>query len=258
MPFLAYKITHLESGKAYIGITTRTLAHRWSRHVSASKVRASALAGAIIRYGADQFGIEQIASATCKDDLFDLERMLIVQHQTRAPFGYNLTAGGEGAFDPSESTRMKISAIHRGRKCSPDTVEKIRAALLSRAPITDETRERLRANAWSKTAELNRTRVWTEESKEKARVRLLGTRRTEASKAKQAAAMTGRPVSAEAREKIRAKMQARWNDPEKAVKMRMACVGRKLSAETRAKIATSVSRHAAQSKRSANDQLELV
>ena len=34
MPFIAYKITHRESGKAYIGITIRSLKDRWAAHAA--------------------------------------------------------------------------------------------------------------------------------------------------------------------------------------------------------------------------------
>lgn len=208
--FRAYKITHIDSGKAYIGVTTRTLAHRWSRHKTAAKTRGSALAGAIIKYGADRFSIEHIANATCMDDLLDLERMLIAQERTKAPFGYNLTAGGEGAFDPAESTRAKIGAIHRGRRRSPETVEKIRAALLARAPMSEATRLKHQESTWKKTSETNRSRQWTDESREKVRRAMVGKPRSAASLAKQSATMMGRPVSDEARKKIAEKARARY------------------------------------------------
>lgn len=176
MPFIAYKITHRESGKAYVGITTRTLAVRWKEHKKPSeKGRSTGIWRAINKHGKEAFFIEQLASANCIDDLLRLEAILIKQHATLAPRGYNLVAASDGIWQGSEETRRKLSAlarnmsaatkakisaagrgqkrsaetcakigdVHRGRKCSPEAIEKIRAALLARPYASDEHRAKL-------------------------------------------------------------------------------------------------------------------
>jgi hypothetical protein len=88
------------------------------------------------------------------------ERMLIAEHLTMAPNGYNMTEGGEhlSKFSVSEATRKKLSvaglgrkqtpewiekriARHRGAKRSPDTCARISAA--KKANFNEDTRRRM-------------------------------------------------------------------------------------------------------------------
>lgn len=143
MPFIAYKITHRESGKAYVGITTQFLRRRWKQHVNAQK---HAIGLAIRKYGADEFSCEHIASAKCTDDLIDMERMLIAQYQTMAPLGYNLVRGGDGNFDPSEETLALRRAAILGRKHSEETRAKLRKAWETRPRVLPPRSDAHRAN----------------------------------------------------------------------------------------------------------------
>lgn len=131
MPFIAYKITHTESGKAYIGITTRALKARWAAHGCPSR-GPNAMGAAIIKYGRDAFSVEHIASARSLPDLLLLERALIAQYGTLAPNGYNLTSGGDGMLNPSQETRRRMSSSaskRTGRIISEATKAKIAASL---------------------------------------------------------------------------------------------------------------------------------
>lgn len=127
MPFIAYKITHRESGKAYIGVTTKSLTHRFGRHITMAGRRTAALGSAILKYGSDAFSVEHIASFTSKNDMLAVERILIVQERTQSPFGYNLTASGEGVFDPSPEARERLSQSLKGKKKSVEHRAKISA-----------------------------------------------------------------------------------------------------------------------------------
>lgn len=89
---------------------------RWSQHVADSKRASTRLANAIHAYGRAAFDIEHIASARCRDDLHDLEVMLIVQYGTRSPSGFNLTGGGERSPAAEPETRAKLSASRQGYK----------------------------------------------------------------------------------------------------------------------------------------------
>src|ERR1700685_1141752 len=117
MAFLLYKITHRDSGRGYVGVTTKTVPHRWSCHVAQSTQKGvtNALARAIRKYGREAFDIQHIATAFDRGGMLELERLLIIQENTRPPCGFNLTAGGEGVFDPSEETRQRMSARQKGK-----------------------------------------------------------------------------------------------------------------------------------------------
>ena len=99
---------------------------------------------------------------------------------------------------------------------------------------SDETRKLIGA--------ANSRREWSNESRQKARARLVGKARSEESRAKQAATMKGRPVSPEARAKIAAKAKERMNKPEWKARNSAWLSARKLSPESRQKIADSLRR----------------
>jgi hypothetical protein len=97
--FSAYKITSQVSHKAYIGITAVGVDVRWREHVQESRRgKTGALHAAIRKYGSETFNVVHIASAVSREDLLLLEKLLIAQHGTRAPNGYNLTIGGDGCL----------------------------------------------------------------------------------------------------------------------------------------------------------------
>lgn len=116
--FTAYMITNQINGKVYIGVTSRTIEQRFLEHIAESKRtrRVCAIHLAIRKYGEHQFKIVEIACAFSREDLSDLERVLIRERGTNAPNGYNLTMGGDGVLGLSVEIRAKISDKWRGRK----------------------------------------------------------------------------------------------------------------------------------------------
>jgi hypothetical protein len=241
MPFIAYKITHKESGKSYIGITTRTLAYRWKRHCGDGQ---RGIGMAIRKYGKAAFDWEHVASATSLDNLLELERALIAQEGTLVPRGYNLCGGGEGQFSPSEETKTLLRETRKRYKPTPETIEKMRVAGLNRPPPSEESRrknaesQRLRKLRGTFTPEVIaklRSFRHTESTKEKMRAlhvsrgeewrskvsrALLGNtnakaqkgvvKRTEEQKRKIALTLTGRKVSEEIKSKQSASIKAWW------------------------------------------------
>lgn len=124
--FIVYEVLNTVNGKRYIGITNYGLAHRWRRHLRASRRLhdarySTALGHAIAKHGEEAFSVRQIASARTWDDLLALERLLIVQEGTRCPTGYNMTGGGEGnhGIELRPETKALISAANKGRKRGP-------------------------------------------------------------------------------------------------------------------------------------------
>ena len=92
-----YQITNIKNGKSYIGQSASyTVKNRFARHLSTARTgRGYALHEAIRRHGEENFICQHIMTAFTKDDLEQLESILILQNKTLYPHGYNLTQGGK-------------------------------------------------------------------------------------------------------------------------------------------------------------------
>ena len=82
--------------KQYVGITM-DMGKRWNEHKIVSNTK-TALGRAMQKYGAVNFVIEHVASATEWKNAGMVEAALIKQLNTRSPYGYNLTDGGDGTL----------------------------------------------------------------------------------------------------------------------------------------------------------------
>ena len=126
---IVYLITNTATGKRYVGVTRRGLKRRWSEHLHAARTGVNtALYSAIRKYSEAAFVIEQLASVANKDDVAAVERALIEQQKTKAPFGYNLTDGGDGVAGLPDEIVKRTAEKNRGRKHSPEALVKIKAA----------------------------------------------------------------------------------------------------------------------------------
>lgn len=129
---IIYKITNLINGKCYVGQTRTTLQERWKHHRHSHG--CSAIHSALIKYGFDNFTIEEIDQANTQEELNQKEQYWIGKLNTLSPNGYNLTTGGEspnwcneskmrmseskkGTY-PSEETRTLLSEVKKGSKNS--------------------------------------------------------------------------------------------------------------------------------------------
>lgn len=102
-----YKITNLINGKCYIGQTSRTLEERWYDHCSKHS-RCLALHSAIVKYGSENFLVEQIDTADTQIEADYKESMWIDCLETISPNGYNLKGGGSyGKHSDEVKTKMK-------------------------------------------------------------------------------------------------------------------------------------------------------
>jgi group I intron endonuclease len=95
---LIYLVTHVESGKQYVGLTIQTLDRRWTYHLEQSRAGlikgTDSLHAAIRKHGADAFTMVQIDNGTTKVDLEQKERHWIKVRGTLLPAGYNISTGG--------------------------------------------------------------------------------------------------------------------------------------------------------------------
>jgi group I intron endonuclease len=118
---IAYLITNLVNGRKYVGITTRSLRRRWSCHrADAASGKQTILARAIRKYGHVNFAVDVLFSGGTPEGLKLIERLLIVQHNSRSPFGYNMTEGGDGTKGLTHSLESRIKIGIGARRPMPD------------------------------------------------------------------------------------------------------------------------------------------
>ena len=142
---IAYLILNAVNGKGYVGITSRTAEVRFAEHLNeARQGKRRALLSAIRRYGPENFSVVQISTADDWKSLCELERELILKIGTKAPNGYNLTGGGDGAYGLSRDIVESTAAKNRGRKQTDEARAKIGAASKGRM-VSSETRAKIRA-----------------------------------------------------------------------------------------------------------------
>jgi group I intron endonuclease len=106
-----YKATNVINGKTYVGITNKTIRRRFQAHLSF----ASPIGNALRKYGIKNFFIRYLETARTLNSARRKERLWVKRYDCISPNGYNLTAGGEGLFNPSAETRAKLSAANLRR-----------------------------------------------------------------------------------------------------------------------------------------------
>jgi group I intron endonuclease len=117
---IVYLCTCLVSRKSYVGVTTASLKRRKIQHLSdARKHRCnSVLHAAIRKYGEKSFVWEVLERVMFVESMFALESYYIEKFNTRSPFGYNLTLGGEGnsGYKWNEESKKKLSIARSGER----------------------------------------------------------------------------------------------------------------------------------------------
>lgn len=177
---VVYAITHIASGKCYVGITTGRASKRWLDHIASvygeRKKSSPLLSNCMKKYGSDAFSFEVLDSAASRGELARKEVFWITQLSTVSPGGLNLTSGGDLGCKYSEETRKKIGAAHKGKSLSPEAKKKISESLSGRK-LSAETIAKRTAS-------------------------IIGQKRSDDTRARMSAAKVGRGLSQEVRERI--------------------------------------------------------
>lgn len=123
-----YMIRHRESLKAYVG-QSKNVRQRIASHRRA--VSWHYLGRALRRHGLDAFDVCLLV-AGAPENLGLLEQIMILEHGTLAPNGYNLAAGGLGPTGVTWSYERRQAQIlaRTGFQHRPDSIEKMREARL--------------------------------------------------------------------------------------------------------------------------------
>jgi group I intron endonuclease len=151
-----YIATNVVNGRQYIGLTKEYQKRLISHKCAKTK---SVFHEAIRQHGFDKFVFSHIADAFDLEAACDLERMLIQQHNTLTPNGYNMTVGGQigpVGYKHNAESKAKIAEANRNR--NPEVKEKFRLAKVG-VKQTDA----FKSNARAKSKE-----VWSDKARREA------------------------------------------------------------------------------------------
>lgn len=209
-----YKITHIGSGKSYIGIS-KNIHRRWVQHKSwvNTKNRRSAIYAAMQKYGIDAFSW-QIIEQCDADSLEVRERHWIAVFDTFNN-GYNLTAGGEYNKEFSTETRKRMSEAQKGKKQSQETIDKRTSRGENHyrygKTVSDETKEKISKSlsgrkqdpaVTAKISQSNTGKKMSPEAVEKSRIARTGIKFSEQAKKNLSEAHKGHKASEETKRKM--------------------------------------------------------
>ena len=137
-----YLITHLASGRCYVG-QSRNIEARWKQHRGGDSNRF--LKRAVVKYGWDSFQFEVVEECPL-DQLNDREVFHINRLRSVSPEGFNLRAGGLQMAEISEETREAFRRANRKKAQDPDWRRKQRQTARRLAQDPDWRRKQLEAS----------------------------------------------------------------------------------------------------------------
>lgn len=132
---IIYKVTNKINGKVYIGLTTKELKVRKSKHLYASNCSEKTsiiFYNAIKKYGWDSFTWEIIDQSYDTENLKEKERFWIKHYESNL-IGYNMTEGGDGVTGLKS---MQRGADHHNAILTDKEVLKIKDIIIE-GKLTD-------------------------------------------------------------------------------------------------------------------------
>ena len=211
---------HVESGRRYVGLTSRTMERRWTDHVSQamrSKGGRWHFPNAIRKYGKDAFSHEILEIVMLSlEDANAAEERWIEKLQTRDPEkGFNLAKGGHHVPHP----------IRRNPWSRPEY----------RKRATEASRKRAQDPGFRAACSEHSKKAWLRPGKrEEASARFKGIPLSPEHRAKLAEANRGRPLSPEHCAKMSVAQKGKPRNPSSIAKSAASRKGMKQSPEARA------------------------
>lgn len=111
-PHVIYKFTNLINGKGYIGQTMH-FKERMRQHLTTSW--CTALHGAILKYGINNFNISIVEKDIPRHLVDDLEKKYMIEHNTLVPNGYNLVLEDSRCRIFTDEVRKRMSKGNQGK-----------------------------------------------------------------------------------------------------------------------------------------------
>ncbi len=146
-----YLITHIASGKVYVG-SSIDVERRLKTHLSAlrnQRHRNKHLQRAWCKYGESAFRLSVVEEASAEELLVVEQLWINATNATHECCGYNacLVAGSVGSLPKSEEHRKKIGAAHLGAKRSEEARQRMSAAMrgVRRGPLPASVKAKLSA-----------------------------------------------------------------------------------------------------------------
>lgn len=115
-----YLITHLASGRCYVG-QSRNIEKRWREHRNSRE--GTLLHRSLRKYGNEAFSW-QVLEICDPSELSSREVFWIEQLGTKHPGGYNLTSGGDGVDFSNPEVRQRHQAAMVRLRADPDWVKR--------------------------------------------------------------------------------------------------------------------------------------
>lgn len=195
-----YKISfppHL-STKVYIGISSKSAAHRFKTHCSSKKDYP--ISQALRKYGRENAILEVLGDFDNHDVLYAAEQKAIREFGSKAPNGYNLTDGGKGTYGhaATEERKRKISEANKG--CKPSTE--------ARHKISESNKQRDLSLQVEAMRLENKGKKLAPEQVQRMREVWIGRKHTEESKRKMSESASKRKASPETRAKMSKSIKA--------------------------------------------------
>ena len=190
-----YKITNTLNGMAYIGKTVYD-AEKTRKRDHYNGHGNKPLKDDIDKYGKDAFTFEILHDSIIPEFLDTLERQEIAKYNCVKPYGYNQNRGGSGVISHSEKTCQKISEALKGENNPmkrPEVSRKSAEAQKGRK-VSEETKQKI--------SRANKGRKHSEEAKQKISKAHTGTPRSEEHRRNISEAQKGTPCSEETKQKI--------------------------------------------------------
>ena len=137
MSGIIYVTRCLVTGKLYVGLHTQGRKY----YLGSGK----ALLAAVKKYGRKNFIRTDVDAFLLLEEGQAKEKIWIAALDSKAPNGYNITDGGEGApgWHPNDEQRKRLSEVRMGHPVSAETRTKIAASKIG-IPRSSECRAKLR------------------------------------------------------------------------------------------------------------------
>lgn len=217
MAWTIYCHTHTDTGRRYVGLTSRTWQRRWAQHLVQSRSTKGGrwhFPNAIRLHGKDAFDHHVLEVCETLETANAAEERWIEEYDTRNPEkGFNLRKGGS-------HTPHLVDANYWDR---PGFRERMSAILREAASKPESRRKRSESSKklWGSPGFKTKMSLISKEVHsrpdviEKSKRSQLGKHHSPASKAKMSLARRGVPVGLDARKKISSSMKKVMEDPSK-------------------------------------------